>query len=200
MSNFRTKVNFSDQIKEYPNTEGTLSGSVKIQQYTILGTDYSDLPLGLDVTTTGTTFISSPLILTDYFTGTTGSTTFYFTDPNMDFSSTYLSAITSSNTGITQFVFAYEPTYSVTVDGNNFDVYFSGVSYSVLPSNLTEYSSGLYSGGLYTYNLYYFSGVTYPWWFLNSGSTTWNEVKGRTKTDRLTVVDGATNGYVLTSD
>ena len=75
MSNFQTKVDFSTQIKEYPNTDGTLSGSVNVQQYTILGTDYSGLPLGLDPTTTG---ISATYVYTTmgYFTGTTGSTTY----------------------------------------------------------------------------------------------------------------------------
>lgn len=198
MGNFRTKVNFSNQIKEYTNTEGTFSGSVYINQYTILGTDYSNLPLGLDNSTTGVTYFVSPII-TDTFTGTTGSTTFYFSDSNMYLGTPYLSAITPSNTGITQNIFVTQPTYSTTVDGNNFDVYFSGVSYDLTATDIVEYSSGLYSGSLVTDFLLYISGTTYPWWFLKSGSTTWNEIKGRTKTDRLTITNSASTGYVLTS-
>lgn len=198
MSNFRTQVNFSSQIKEYPNTDGTLSGSVNVQQYTILGTDYLDLPLGLDGSTTG---ITSTFFPTTYgtFTGTTGSTTFFFSDPNMDLGIPYLSALTPSNSGITQNVEVYIPLTTLIVDGNSFDIYYSGVSYDLVASNMYEYTPGEFSGITFTNVLEYISGTTYPWWFLKSGSTTWNEVKGRTQTDRLTVVEGANPGYVLTS-
>ena len=198
MSNFRTQVNFSSQIKEYPNTDGTLSGSVNVQQYTILGTDYLDLPLGLDNTSTGITATYGPII-NGTFTGTTGSTTFYFNDSNMDIAGPYLSAITASNSGLTQHVDAFSITNTIIVDGNSFDIYYSGVSFDMTPTNLDEYSPGEFSGGTFTNVLNYLSGTTYPWWFLKSGSTTWNEVKGRTQTDRLTVIDGANTGYVLTS-
>jgi hypothetical protein len=199
MTNFVTQVDFSTQIKSYSNTEGTLSGSANINQYVVIGTDYSDLPLGLDLTTTGITSSYGPNIY-GTFSGTTGSTTFYFDDSNMDIANPYLSAITSSNSGITQNVSAFDVLTTIVEDGNSFDIYFSGVSFDVIPLNLDEYSPGLFSGVSYTYILNYLSGTTYPWWFLKSGSTTWNEIKGRTKTDRLTVVDGAVNGYVLTSD
>jgi hypothetical protein len=199
MTNFVTQVDFSTQIKSYSNTEGTLSGSANINQYVVIGTDYSDLPLGLDLTTTGITSSYGPNIY-GTFSGTTGSTTFYFDDSNMDIANPYLSAITSSNSGITQNVSAFDVLTTVVEDGNSFDIYFSGVSFDVIPLNLDEYSPGLFSGVSYTYVLNYLSGTTYPWWFLKSGSTTWNEIKGRTKTDRLTVVDGAVNGYILTSD
>jgi hypothetical protein len=199
MSNFITQVDFSTQVKEYQNTDAVLSGSVSVQQYTVLGTDYSDLPLGLDNTTTGVTNTITP-VTNGYFTGTTGSTTFYFSDSNMDIGIPYVSAITNSNSGITQNIEAYQPISTIIVDGNSFDIYFSGVSYNLTPINVLEYTPGEFSGDTFTNVLTYLSGSTYPWWFLKSGSTTWNEVKGRTKTDRLTVVDGAVNGYVLTSD
>jgi hypothetical protein len=200
MSNFRTQVNFSSQIKEYPNTDGTLSGSVNVQQYTILGTDYLDLPLGLDNTSTGITATYGPItIINGTFTGTTGSTTFYFSDSNMDIAGPYLSAITASNSGLTQYVDAFSVTNTVIVDGNSFDIYYSGVSFDMTPTNLDEYSPGEFSGITFTNVLNYLSGTTYPWWFLKSGSTTWNEVKGRTQTDRLTIIEGATTGYILTS-
>jgi|LakMenEpi03Aug12_release.lakeMendotaPanAssembly.Ray.scaffolds.fasta_scaffold00011_187 hypothetical protein len=198
MSNFRTQVNFSSQIKEYPNTDGTLSGSVNVQQYTILGTDYLDLPLGLDNTSTGITATYGPII-NGTFTGTTGSTTFYFNDSNMDIAGPYLSAITASNSGLTQHVDAFSITNTIIVDGNSFDIYYSGVSFDMTPTNLDEYSPGEFSGGTFTNVLNYLSGTTYPWWFLKSGSTTWNEVKGRTQTDRLTIIDGANTDYVLIS-
>ena len=199
MSNFITQVDFSTQVKEYQNTDAVLSGSVSVQQYTVLGTDYSDLPLGLDNTTTGVTNTITP-VTNGYFTGTTGSTTFYFSDSNMDIGIPYVSAITNSNSGITQNIEAYQPISTIIVDGNSFEIYFSGVSYNLTPINVLEYTPGEFSGDTFTNVLTYLSGSTYPWWFLKSGSTTWNEVKGRTKTDRLTVVDGAVNGYVLTSD
>lgn len=197
MGNFNTKVDFSNQIKEYPNTEGTLSGSVNVQQYTILGTDYSDLPLGLDYSTTGVTYYNIGFG-SGSFTGTTGSTTFYFSDPNMDLGIPYLSAITPSNSGLTQNISVTQSIYNTTVDGNYFDIYFSGVTYDITSTIFVEYSSGLYSGNLYTNLLTYISGSTYPWWFLKSGSTTWNEVKGRLQTDRITITESATTGYVLT--
>lgn len=199
MSNFITQVDFSTQVKEYQNTDAVLSGSVSVQQYTVLGTDYSDLPLGLDNTTTGITNTITP-VTNGYFTGTTVSTTFYFSDSNMDIGIPYISAITNSNSGITQNIEAYQPISTIIVDGNSFDIYFSGVSYNLTPINVLEYTPGEFSGDTFTNVLTYLSGSTYPWWFLKSGSTTWNEVKGRIKTDRLTVVDGAINGYVLTSD
>jgi hypothetical protein len=199
MSNFQTKVDFSTQIKEYPNTDGTLSGSVNVQQYTILGTDYSDLPLGLDPTTTG---ISATYVYTTmgYFTGTTGSTTYYFTDSNMDIANPYLSTLNGTNSGLTQNVAAFSPTYSTTIDGNYFDVIYSGVSFDMTPVTFIEYTSGEFSGVTFTNVLNYLSGTTYPWWFLKSGSTTWGEVKGRLQTDRMTIIEGAFPGYVLTSD
>jgi hypothetical protein len=198
MSNFNSKVNFSNQIKQYENTTGTLSGSVNVEQYTILGTDYLDLPLGLDSTTSGITSSNTPVSY-DSFTGTTGSTTFYFSDPNMELGIPYLSAITSSNSGITQYITVFVPTYTTIVDGNSFDINFSGVSFDVQPLSLVEYSPGLFSGYTNTNEVNYLSGTTYPWWYLKSGSTTWNEIKGRTKTDRLTVTENATPNYVLTA-
>ena len=199
MSNFQTKVDFSTQIKEYPNTDGTLSGSVNVQQYTILGTDYSGLPLGLDPTTTG---ISATYVYTTmgYFTGTTGSTTYYFTDSNMDIANPYLSTLNGTNSGLTQNVAAFSPTYSTTIDGNYFDVIYSGVSFDMTPVTFIEYTSGEFSGVTFTNVLNYLSGTTYPWWFLKSGSTTWGEVKGRLQTDRMTIIEGAFPGYVLTAD
>ena len=199
MSNFQTKVDFSTQIKEYANTEGTLSGSVNVQQYTTLGTDYADLPLGLDPLTTGisATYVYSTM---GYFTGTTGSTTYYFTDSNMDIANPYLSTLNGTNSGLTQNVAAFIPTYSTTIDGNYFDVIYSGVSFDMTPASFEEYTVGEFSGVTFTNVLNYLSGTTYPWWFLKSGSTTWGEVKGRLQTDRMTIIEGAFPGYVLTSD
>jgi hypothetical protein len=199
MSNFQTKVDFSTQIKEYANTEGTLSGSVNVQQYTTLGTDYADLPLGLNPLTTGisATYVYSTM---GYFTGTTGSTTYYFTDSNMDIANPYLSTLNGTNSGLTQNVAAFIPTYSTTIDGNYFDVIYSGVSFDMTPASFEEYTVGEFSGVTFTNVLNYLSGTTYPWWFLKSGSTTWGEVKGRLQTDRMTIIEGAFPGYVLTSD
>ena len=115
---FRTKLDYSDnrQIKQRERSFTNLSGG------TVFGVAFSALTTGVDpsnsaVTETYTTVVST-------FSGNATTTNFTWYDPRMDIANSSISAITSSNSGITQNtgnVFVVSST-GTTADGYNINL------------------------------------------------------------------------------
>lgn len=189
MKTFLTRVDLSDdrQIQQRENSETTFSGSLNTLQYTILGQSYSDLKTGYDILTSGVTNTDSPIIF--YFTGTTGSTS-YFTIPTIYNSIiSNLPIITDQNYNGTNFIsYYFDPTQTIIVDGNSFDITFSGAEFNF---NIYDFgyisSATTFSGYCSTNYVYSLSARTYDWYYLKNGSTTWLKILGRLDTEKLTI-------------
>ena len=93
---FRTKLDFSDnrQVKQHIETLTHLSGATQF------GVPFNTLPTGIDFTTTGVTqtFIN----ITSTFSGNSGTTIYNWSNPIMILGESAFSALTPSNSGVTQ--------------------------------------------------------------------------------------------------
>jgi len=190
---FLTRIDLSDdrQIVQRPNTLTTFSGSLTTLQYTTLGQNYSDLPLGVDILTSGVTYYSSPITVFS-FTGTTGSTTYFGIPTQYSDIIPNLPIITDQNYFGTNFIsYFFNPTETVVVDGNSFDISFSGVEFNFNVYDFAYLDAPLtgttFSGYCSTSWINTLSARTYDWWYITSGNTTWLDVLGRTNTEKLSV-------------
>jgi hypothetical protein len=187
---FITKVDFSNnrQIKQYEKLETSLSGSTQF------GLPYSSLTTGPDLVTTAVT--STYTGLTSYFSGNSATTVFYWYNPNMIIAESQLSAITQSNSGITQNTgVVFEPNLTATtVDGYIYAVTYSGLSFDITPVSVTDLGGGSYSGELITNLLSFYSAGTIDY----SGRTIWVDVSGITRTEDLIISKSPVIGYVWT--
>ena len=192
MKTFSTRIDLSDdrQIKQYENTETTFSGSLNTLQYTTLGQEYSDLKTGVDISTSIVTNNNPGLYLVFSFTGTTGSTTYFGVTSPYTSIIPDLPIITDQNWNGTNFISSYfDPIQTVVVDGNSFDIVFSGseFNFNVYDFATLGVSGNTFSGNCVTNWIYTLSARTYDWYYLKSGSTTWLQVLGRLDTEKLTV-------------
>lgn len=190
MKTFLTRVDLSDdrQIKQNENKLTTLSGSTNILQYATIGQDYSDLKLGVDTSTSCAITTYSNFYFS--FTGTTGSTTYFGIPPIYASLSSDLPVITNLNYGDTFVSEFYDSIQTVVVDGNSFDILFSGaqINFNVYAfTTISSPSGNTFSGMCFTNWVHGLSARTYDWYYLKSGSTTWLNVLGRTHTQRLSV-------------
>ena len=200
MKTFLTRVDLSDdrQIKQNENTLTTFSGSLNTLQYTILGQDYSDLKKGFDILTSGATNNESNIYFT--FTGTTGSTTYFGIPTIYNSIIPNLPVITNLNYYGTNFgAYYFDPTQTVVVDGNSFDILFSGAQFNFNVYAFVDIGSPTgttFSGICFTNYVVGLSARTYDWYYLKSGSTTWLQVLGRLDTQKFSV---ESNGVPTTS-
>lgn len=185
---FRTKIDFSSnrQVKQNIETVTVLSGG------TSFGVTFNDLPSGPNLTTTaetGTlTFIAST------FSGNSASTVYSWYTDIMELGSSTLSAITPTNSGMTQIVSnAFSATSFTTIDGNIVGLAYTGVNYDLYVIAMTDLGGGNYSGTVETEELIYLSADTLDF----TGRTIWNDVSGITRTERLIVTNSPQVGYVL---
>lgn len=192
MKTFLTRVDLSNdrQVMQKENTLTVFSGSVNTLQYSSLGQDYSDLKKGYDIATSAITNDNLTFYLVFNFTGTTGSTT-YFSIPTV-YSSIVpnLPTITDQNYNGTNFSsYYFDPIQTVVVDGNSFDITFSGseFNFNVYDFAYLDVSGNTFSGLCVTNWVYTLSARTYDWYYLKSGSTTWLQVLGRLDTQKLSV-------------
>jgi hypothetical protein len=189
---FLTRVDLADdrQVKQNINTETTFSGSINTLQYTTLGQTYNDLQTGYDIATSAITDDNLTFYVTFTFTGTTGSTTYFgITSPYTSIIPN-LPTITDQNYNGTNFsAFYFDPIETVVVDGNSFDITFSGSQFifNVYDFNYLDISGTTFSGLCVTDWVYTLSARTYDWYYIKSGSTTWLSVLGRLETQKLTV-------------
>ena len=192
---FVTKIDLSSNRQAIQNT-------LKITEYSgtsIMGTRFADLPSGPDLSNTGITSSLSGVDST-FTATTTGSPVMNVTygNPYMGALNSELTVITSGNSGTTQFVGpAFTATSSTTINENNVDLEFSGISYSFLVYNTEVVGTNIIGSATSEVVLYSAGTLDY------TGSTAWIQSKGdlnveqRLTTDRLTVSGDAAIGSVL---
>jgi len=187
---FRTKLDYSDnrQIKQNVTTLTNLSGA------TLFGVPFGDLPSGPDLSTSGITeeltFIGST------FSGNNTTTIYNWYDDRMVLGEPFLSAITPSNSGITQNTGEiFVPNNTINVDGNIIALDYSGVSFDVGQIQIYDLGGGNYSGSVDTVSLKILSAESLDY----SGRTIWVDNHEITRTDRLIVNRGAQPGYILSA-
>jgi hypothetical protein len=172
---FRTKLDFSTrQVKQQPEIFSVLSGG------TAFGVPFSSLTTGPDLTTTAATSTVSGILST--FSGNTGVTVFTWYDTKMNIANSRISAITSTNSGLTQNTGqVYTSNTTTTIDGNLVTLTYSGVSFDITPQICVSPSAGVFTGTVTTSLLTYLSAGTLDY----TGRTIWVDVSGITRTQRL---------------
>lgn len=172
---FITKLDFtSRQVRQGERTFANISGG------TNFGVTFSALTSGPDATNSGVTLSLSGVVST--FSGNTGSTVFTWYDNSMNLANGYFTAITNSNSGITQnsgIIFTSNTT--TTIDGNPVVLSYSGISFDITPSTVTSPSAGIFTGTVFTSSLNFLSANTLDY----TGRTIWVDVSGITRTERL---------------
>tara|TARA_R110002111_G_scaffold255696_1_gene322083 strand:- start:17755 stop:20058 length:2304 start_codon:yes stop_codon:yes gene_type:complete len=186
---FVTKIDLSSNRQAIQNikTITDYSGT------SIIGTTFSDLPSGPDLTSSGITSTIFPVEST-FTATTTGSPTMVITygNPYMSALGSEFTAITSGNSGTTQWVGPVFSADSTTViDGNPVDLSFTGVSSSFLVWDTLIVGTNIYGSATSEVILYSADTLDY------TGSTEWLQVKGGTGTEKLRVSEGAVAGYTL---
>jgi len=174
---FRTKLDFSTnrQVKQYPETSTHLSGS------TVFGMPFNTLVTGPDLTTSAiTTTYGGGNIST--FSGNSGTTIYTWYDSGMQLAYSTLSAITPSNSAVTQNTgVVFTSATSTIIDGNTVNLTYTGVSFDITPIAMISIGGGNYSGTSYSATIDYYSAGTLDF----TGRTIWVDVSGITRTNTL---------------
>ena len=149
---FRTKLDYSDnrQIKQHIDTTTQLSGS------TIFGVPIGALPFGPDLNTSGIT--QSLVSVGSTFSGNNSVTVFTWYDEAMQLGYPYLTAITPSNSGTTQFVpEVFTAGTTTIIDDNPIVLTYTGVSYDLTAIAMDDLGGGNYSGTVVSSTLNFLS-------------------------------------------
>lgn len=184
---FLTKLDYSNnrQIKQNIETTTYLSGG------TVFGVPFSQLPSGIDTSSTGVS--ETYVFFTSSFSGNSGTTIFNWNYPIMSIGDPLLSAITPSNSAVTQTVnLVFSANTTTVIDGNTIALTYTGVSYDVLVTGMTVDGSGNYSGSILTTLLTVYSGNSLDF----NGRTIWVDVSGITRTNDLIINKTPVIGYV----
>ena len=186
---FRTKLDYSDnrQIKQRERTETTLSGT------TVFGVPFSALTSGPDLTTATQTSQYFGVIST--YSGNSATTVFTWGIPGVSAVDSSISALTPSNSGVSQDISAVFGSSSTTViDGNLVNLTYSGVSAGNLyVITMDEPTLGNYTGTVST-DFYIYSADTLDF----TGRTIWVDNTEILRTKKLIVTNNPQIGYVLT--
>ena len=179
---FITKLDFSSnrQIKQYPETNTHLSGG------TTFGLPFSSLISGPDLTTSGETINYSTYIhnfgAISTFSGNSGTTVYTWFDSGMQMGNSVLSAITPSNSAITQNTgVIFSSATSTIIDGNHVNLSYTGVSFDITPMVMISLGGGNYSGSSYSSSIIFYSAGSLDY----TGRTIWVDVSGITRTNTL---------------
>ena len=186
---FKTKLDFSNnrQVKQFPETITQLSGG------TSFGVPFSALTTGPDLDTSGIT--ATYYSIGSTFSGNSGTTTYYWGNSNMNLGNSTLSAITPSNSATTQNTgLVFTASSFTTIDGNTSATAYTGVSFNVIVTGMTDLGSGSYSGSILTNTLNILSAGTLDF----TGRTIWVDVSGITRTEKLIISNNPVIGYVAT--
>jgi len=188
---FRTKINLQDNRQHHlPTRESQdFSGT------TVFGIPFSAMTSGPDPINSGTT--GSILNIVSTFSGNTGTTIFNFGDSRMNIAQGVFSALTSTNSATTQNsgnIFVGNT--SQIIDGNSSYLDYTGTSFDFEVTSINEISPGLFTGSGVSDDVFFLTANTLDF----TGRTIWNDTVGISRTKKLIVSDGATAGYVLTSD
>ena len=185
---FRTKLDYSDnrQIKQRVRTNTTLSGA------TVFGVSFSALTTGADLSNqTATETVISVL---STFSGNSATTVFTWYDSRMELGASELSAITPSNSGITQNVGPiYTANTTTVIDGNSITLTYTGVSFDLQVTNMLD-SGGSYTGTVEHDSVSFLSATTLDF----TGRTIWIDNKEIIRTKKLIVTENPQIGYALT--
>ena len=186
---FRTKLDYSDnrQLTQRERTSTILSGT------TVFGVPFSALTTGPDLSYTAQT--SQFFGVSSTYSGNSATTVFTWGIPNVSIIDPYISALTPSNSGVSQNIGAqFAPSSSTTIDGNLVNLTYSGVSaQNLYPITMVEVSPGNYSGSVST-DFFVFSAGTLDF----TGRTIWIDNTEILRTKKLIVNDNPQIGYVLT--
>lgn len=187
---FTTRINFQDNRQHrLPEREYHNLGGI-----TEFGVPFSALTSGPDSTTSATTSTIINVIST--FSGNTGTTVFTFGHPSMNIAQNVFSAITDSNSAITQNSgYVWVGDNSQTLDDNLSYLNYTGITFDIIVTAISETTPGIFTGSVVSDDVFYLSAGTLDF----TGRTIWSEVKGIHKTNRLMVTNGAQSGYVLTA-
>jgi hypothetical protein len=181
---FRTKLDYSSnrQIKQRPETFTVLSGG------TVFGVPFSALTTGPDLLTSAIT--STQTSISSTFSGNSSVTNYTWFNTNMQIAASTLSALTPSNSGITQNTGQVYVSFTTTqIDGNLVTLVYTGVSFDIKVTNIISLGGGAYSGTVVTNTLQYLSANGLDF----TGRTIWVDVSGITRTQKLLVTTtGAT--------
>jgi len=181
---FRTKLDYSSnrQIKQRPETFTILSGG------TVFGVPFSALTTGPDLLTSAITATQIAVIST--FSGNSSVTNYTWFDNGMQIAISTLSALTPSNSGITQNTGQiYVPFTTTQIDGNLVTLVYTGINFDITATNMISLGGGAYSGTVLTETLEFLSAGTLDF----TGRTIWVDVSGITRTQKLIVTTtGAT--------
>jgi hypothetical protein len=184
---FRTKLPFTNrQVKQYEKTDIVLSGASQF------GLPFSALTAGVDCTTSATTETVGNLIST--FSGNASTTVFTWADSRMSLADNAFSALTDTNSGITQnsgnlFVISS----STVIDDNTVNLAYTGVQFSIRVGTMIKPSPTTFSGTVNTGTLYVLSAGTLDF----KERTIWVDNPEITRTKKLIVTNNPTIGYAL---
>jgi hypothetical protein len=124
----------------------------------------------------------------------------------MSIAESALDPVTPSNSGTTQFTDdVFVAATSTIIDGNTVNLTYTGVAFNIQVTGMTDLGSGAYSGSAITNNIEIADALT-GLEILSAGTldytgrTIWVDVPEILRTKKLIVTDGATAGYVLTSN
>jgi len=186
---FRTKLDYSDnrQIKQRERTETTLSGT------TVFGVPFSALTSGPDLTTATQTSQYFGVIST--YSGNSATTVFTWGIPGVSAVDSSISALTPSNSGVSQNIATIFGSSSTTIiDSNLVNLTYSGVSASNLYAmTMVEPTPGNYTGFV-SNDFYIYSANTLDF----TGRTIWVDNTEILRTKKLIVTNNPQIGYVLT--
>lgn len=185
---FRTKLDYSDnrQIKQRVRTNTTLSGA------TVFGVSFSALTTGADLSNQTTTETVASAVST--FSGNSATTVFTWYDSRMELGASAISAITPSNSGLTQNVGPiYTANTTTVIDGNSVTLTYTGVSFDLQVTNMLD-SGGSYTGSVLHDSVSFLSATTLDF----TGRTIWIDNKEIIRTKKLIVTENPQIGYVLT--
>ena len=186
---FRTKLDYSDnrQIKQRERTNTTLSGT------TVFGMPFSALTSGPDLTTATQT--SQYFGVISSYSGNSATTIFTWGISGVDAIDSSISALTPSNSGVSQDINAIFGSSSTTIiDGNLVNLTYSGVSaINLYAISMSEPTPGSYTGTVST-DFYFYSAETLDY----TGRTIWVDNTEILRTKKLIVSNNPQIGYVLT--
>ena len=186
---FKTKLDFSDnrQVKQHVETLTILSGA------TSFGVPFSALTAGPDLLTSGIT--ETYYLIPSSFSGNNTTTIYSWYDSRMSLGESNLSAITPSISATTQNTGQVYVSDSTTIiDGNVVSLTYTGVSFNILVTGMTDLGGGNYTGSVLTNTLNIISASTLDF----TGRTIWVDVSGITRTNDLIITNNPQIGYVWT--
>jgi len=188
---FRTKLDYSDnrQIKQRERTNTILSGT------TTFGVPFSALTSGPNMSATAQT--SQYFGIVSSYSGNSATTVFAWSIPNVSAIDTSISALTPSNSGVSQNISAvFGSSSSTIIDGNLVNLTYSGVGATNLyPITMSEPTPGNYVGTVST-DFFIYSAQSLDF----TGRTIWIDNTEILRTKKLIVSDNPIPGYVLTSN